>query len=524
MQQFLSAEPQVELVNSFRRPYDNAIATARTCYSSRGILREEEVAAKPELRDRLAHSIYQAGHHTTLQHAHFQFAISNVSRQFIWTFLHSHPFYNSEQVSQRYVRVRPEAVAIPPLSGRAKEVYEGTVARQMEAYSKLLEMLRPSLAAAYYARFPARRGSKSAEVEVERRTQEVARYVLPVATLAYLYHTVSALTLFRYYRLCRQMDAPLEQQIVVGKMVQAVLAHDPDFARITQEPLPLEETLEYSFFEEVLSGNSVAANGVRAYGDDFKEEFDRELGDHTSRLVAVKEGNEAILPQAVREVLGLPRPAMSDEEAIRTVLDPARNPYLGEALNLSTISKLTRALCHPGYTFRKKLSHTADSQDQRHRTIPASRPTLMAYFGQTPDYITPLLVSQDEQARRYYDEVMGRTWEGVRKLRRLGVSPEFAAYLFPNALALRFTESADLLNLHHKIRSRLCYNAQEEIWRASLEEVLQIRNVNPLIGRYLAAPCSLRRAAGKMPYCPEGERYCGVQVWRLEPTEYRRDV
>ena len=62
------------------------------------------------------------------------------------------------------------------------------------------------------------------------------------------------------------------------------------------------------------------------------------------------------------------------------------------------------------------------------------------------------------------------------------MSDEFAAYLLPNAVAIRFTESADLLNLHHKCAMRLCYIAQEEIWRASLDEALQIREVIPRIG------------------------------------------
>ncbi len=35
-----------------------------------------------------------------------------------------------------------------------------------------------------------------------------------------------------------------------------------------------------------------------------------------------------------------------------------------------------RTLDHAHYTFRKKLSHSADSQDQRHRMVPGSRPLL----------------------------------------------------------------------------------------------------------------------------------------------------
>src|SRR5215813_15244220 len=135
MRSFRSAPPGVVLVNGFDRPYDNAVATARTCYSGKGIVTAEEVAGlhlvDPDKRERaqarrdaLARDIFEAGHHTTLQHAHFQFALTNVSRQFLWSFLHSHPFYNSEQVSQRYVEVKPGMTAVPALDGRARAIFE----------------------------------------------------------------------------------------------------------------------------------------------------------------------------------------------------------------------------------------------------------------------------------------------------------------------------------------------------------------------------------------------------------------
>jgi hypothetical protein len=69
---------------------------------------------------------------------------------------------------------------------------------------------------------------------------------------------------------------------------------------------------------------------------------------------------------------------------------------------------------------------------------------------------------------------------------------------------------------------RLCFLAQEEIWRASVEEAQQIRDVNPTIGKYLLPPCTLRKLAGTRPTCPEGDRFCGVPVWRLDLSEYRR--
>ncbi len=521
MDRHFSPQTRVTLVNIFSRPYDNAVATARTCTSSRGIVTPEEVGKKPGLRDRIAQTIYKAGHHTTLQHAHIQFALENVSRHFIWNFLHSHPFYNSEQVSQRYVRVSPDAILHPPLQGEAAEVYEAAVQTQVAAYERLIDMLMPAVEDHYFRRFPHHRPREKggrpqtlARRWIPRKAQEVARYVLPVATTAYLYHTVSLLTLFRYHRLSRQLDLPTETHAVVSAMVRAVLVHDPDLERLFEEPIPLEETIEYRFWEHARASN----RWQRA----FREEFDADLGPYTSRLVAYKADNERILAQAVRDVLGLPRAQLEDEEAIALVLDPARNPYLGESLNLTAHAKLTRTLHHPSYTFRKRLSHSADSQDQRHRLTPGSRPMMTAYLSEDPDYVTPRLILAYPQARQYFETTMDRTWEAIQRLRRLGVPDEYVSYLLPNALAVRFTESGDLLALHHKLRMRLCYNAQEEIFTASREEALQIAAVNPTIGRYLAAPCRLRYLAGRTPFCPEGDRFCGVPVWQLDVRAYER--
>src|SRR5262249_53967895 len=114
---FRSPPPKATLTNGFTDAFDNSVAAARTCYSSR-IVSSEDVRRDDrarELRDRIARETYAAGHHTTIQHATFQFAVERVSRQGIWSFLHAHPFYNSEQVSQRYVEVKPGNVIRPEL-------------------------------------------------------------------------------------------------------------------------------------------------------------------------------------------------------------------------------------------------------------------------------------------------------------------------------------------------------------------------------------------------------------------------
>ncbi|MGQ9496021.1 MAG: FAD-dependent thymidylate synthase [Thermoanaerobaculaceae bacterium] len=521
-------EARVRLVVAFPRPVDVAVAAARTCHSSAGVVTPEKVAGEHLVeeearqravhrRDALARSLYLAGHHTTFQHAHFLFALEGVSRQFVWSFLHAHPFANSEQVSQRYVVVAPEGVYMPPsLEGSARSTFQRVVSRLHKAYRRLTASLRPVAEAELLRRFPTwQRHREKLERESLRKAQEVARAVLPLATLTSLYHTISCLTLFRYRRLCQQAEVPQETRAVVDQMVAEALAWDPGLEKLFQEPIPLEETPEYQQFWQFHGGNPQPQS--------FRQEFDRQLAGLTSRLINRGEGNRETVAEAVRAVLGLTKAQLSTAEAIRLVLDPSANRLLGEALNLTTLSKLSRALHHAHYTFAKKLSHAADSQDQRHRMTPASRPLLWAVVDEEPDVVVPRLVAHEGGAAwQVFREAVEEAWEGAQSLLQQGVSREHAFYLLPNALAVRFVESADLLNLHHKLRMRLCYNAQEEIWQASWEEAEQISQVEPEIGKWLLPPCAIRRLAEKSPICPEGERFCGVPVWRLERKNYRR--
>jgi len=515
--QFLSAAPEVRLTKSFTTPFQNVIATARTCYSSKGIVDDANIAM--EKWGGLAKSIYEAGHHTTFQHAQFQFALSNISRQFIWSFLHAHPFYNSEQVSQRYVEVKPDTFAVPPLEGETKVLYQRTIAAQHEAYTRLIALLMPATEAAFFARFPYRAKHREKYLtDIKKKSQEIARYVLPVATFAYMYHTVSGITLLRYLRMAEQFDTPTETRIVVQKMADALLAHDPNYALVLQEPIPLEETPEFAIMREYAEQFS---SGVRG---DFLHDFDESLDGRVSKLVDHSLRGEETLANAVREIFGATRKAMSDEEAINLALNPAKDTILGESLVLTTHGKLARALFHPHYTFRKKLSHTADSQDQRHRMTPASRPILHLHLTESPDFITPDIIRHEPAAEQLYNDIMGASWEAFAQMKARGVPDEFAIYVLPNALSIRFTESSDLLNLQHKHAMRLCYNAQEEIWRASLDEAQQIRQVHPHIGKFLLPPCTLRDMAGTRPICPEGDRFCGEKVWRLDIDEYERVI
>src|SRR5579864_8896758 len=138
-----TAAPRVTLRNSFTHPFDSAIAAARTCYSPR-LIGPQEISEKQRVN--IGAATFYGGHHTVYQHAHFEFGLENVSRQFVWSFLHAHPFYNSEQQSQRYVRLDHALAYLPPdtfgFGAAERAIYESAIARAWEYYRELTVLLK----------------------------------------------------------------------------------------------------------------------------------------------------------------------------------------------------------------------------------------------------------------------------------------------------------------------------------------------------------------------------------------------
>jgi len=251
------------------------------------------------------------------------------------------------------------------------------------------------------------------------------------------------------------------------------------------------------------------------------QEFDAKLASHTSLLVDFSPAAPRVLAQSYRAVVGLSEAECPDNEALDRMLNPARNPYRLETLNVGVNAPLMRPLQHANFTFAKKLSHSADSQDQRHRMVPGSRPLLVLTDMVDPDFITPMLIRENRLAREVYERAMQDAWAAKDELLDRGVSREFALYLLPNAKAIRLVESGSLLHLLHKWTMRTCFNAQEEIYQASMEEVAQVRTALPELARYIGPPCYVR-AGIATPICTEGSHFCGIKVWQEFPEIERR--
>lgn len=517
-----TAPPRVTLRNAWAHPFDSAIAAARTCYASR-LIGPEEITDKQRLN--IGAATFYSGHHTVYQHAHFEFGLENISRQFVWSFLHAHPFYNSEQQSQRYVRLDRAQAYVPPASlffdAGSRAIYEAAIARAWQYYRELSAVLvsdaREILKDIWHVSAMSHpKRIQKIERSAEKRAIEIARYVLPLAAFTTMVHTVSGIVLHRLWRMSAASDTPSEARAVIGDMVLQVRALDPQFFdRFGTEPL--EERPEWA------DSTTAPVNGHSPFtnAETFAKEFDAKLEGRTSKLVDYSPNAPRVLADAYRAVVGQTEAQCSDADAIDRLLNPSRNSYRLETLNVGVHAPAMRALQHAHYTFAKKISHTADSQDQRHRMVPGSRPLLTLADTREPDYVTPMLLEKNSRAREIYERAMHDAWEAKNHLLDRGVPPEIALYALPNAKSIRLVESGSLLHLLHKWTMRTCFNAQEEIYKASLDEIAQVREVHPQLARYIGPPCHLR-AGITTPICTEGSHFCGVKVWLDFPNVARR--
>ncbi|MEA3202606.1 MAG: hypothetical protein QOI63_272 [Thermoplasmata archaeon] len=563
----VAIEPRVRLVAHTARPYELAVASARTCYASEFVFvgrldrkgerqrttlldalpqwkheldqigrpdvpHDERVALvariqgrvqSPDVRvaleafadlarqrgstdARIAHSIYEAGHHTPFQHPTFVFAVEGVSRNCVESFLHNHTFYNSEQQSQRYVEMKQAQVYVPPSirsDPAARATYEAAVRTAWEAYHTLRERLVDANLRTMAA-IGKIKGQSEKEVrkEAEKKSQEMARYVVPIAAGTQLYHTVSGIVLLRYIRMCEATNTPREARRIVEQMVEEVRRVDPAFvAEIQEVPRPRVDTIEAQ-----LAQTPSAAPALPMMGEPAK------------LLTATQDAPQRVVA-AVREVTGSTLP---DKELLHRVLDPALNAAWGDTLNTWDHSPVLRSLRHVHYTFRKRLSLSAYAQDQRHRMTPGTRPLLSQCLRPTPDVHVPAIVAEDPGALALYHAAIGALWAAMLKLRDVhGIPADDSTYLLPNATHVHFTQSGDLLSLIHKWRLRLCFNAQMEIFDASLAELRQVQALHPELTGFLGPPCTfvaLRQPAELQDSveacCPEGPRWCGIKVWK----------
>jgi flavin-dependent thymidylate synthase len=435
---------KIKILKTNYKPTDIAVASARSCYVSKGIIKPDDVkewSKKTQLLD----SIFKAGHHTTLQHYHFTILIEGMSRHLIWRLLHSHMFYNSEQVSQRYAKMKIENFYIPKNADTNKwqEYYQ----KMFKFYDEFCESLEPIMK----EKLP-----KFQKHIANKKAQEMARYLLPVGMKAHLYHTINVITALRYINVAKALpEAQNEAKEFIDLLEKEMLKIDKalkpliDFAKAQPVTFPKIDMNKYR---------------------------DKTVFDIVNYDFDINENYAGVLR--------------------------SNNMFFDESLL-------------GGFNSYIKLSLSADAQNQRHRRSPAIRPALEDIYKR--DYYTPKIINNKK-----YEEAIEYSYSFFEEQKKILGFGE-AVYALTNAHNIEIIQKDDFNEFTHKAQMRLCYNAQQEIFDIIYSQIVELEKNGVNIDNFLP-PCAIRYKEGIKPYCPEGERFCGVKVWKLKFSEYKRDI
>jgi len=472
----------------------------RTCYD-KGFLTPLDYLkrsdAHREMTNRVINSTLKGGHLSTRQHVYYLFGLEGVSRFLIHQVLHSFPFANSDQQSQRYVEMDSNACIAP-----SDEFYQ-PLNDLLSGYEEVRELLIPTAAQFLQDRFPNRK-PKDIQKEAEKKAQEIARYLLPLATGANLYHSVSALTLTRYYHLSRTYRCSEEAKAVIESMVAAVNYIDPRFKEELKAPIEPSSLFPY-------------------HPDDARIQSQR-----TQELLAGKSAKldesyylPETLANSIRLTLGTHFGKLNDQEAINLVLNPKNNQLLGDTLGSAVMDQLTQSLNQIYLSATIRLSHAADSQLERHRGFNHTQPLHLPLPQDMSDIYVPTLLQHNQRALDVYLQFQKKNLSALHTLKKQGFSTDEISYLLTNATMFEKRFSGPLLSWHHWLKQRTCLNAQEEIYRIAVQLAQDLTRVH-YIGDHFQkpAPCGIRARAGQTPICPEGDHYCGVQVWKKTINDY----
>ena len=193
----MSNFPMVDLLSAPEHTLKTIYVACRTCYSALYPVKIWEESSDEEKMLNLVKKVLSSGHHSTVEHCQFVFAISGVSRACTHQLVR-HRHMSFSQKSQRYVTEKGEFEYITPKTIEKSELkaeYEAKMKEISDFYAKMVE-----------AGIPA----------------EDARFVLPNACETKMVVTMNARSLYNFFahRCCTR--AQWEIREVANQMLDLV--------------------------------------------------------------------------------------------------------------------------------------------------------------------------------------------------------------------------------------------------------------------------------------------------------------
>lgn len=159
---------------------------------------------------------------------------------------------------------------------------------------------------------------------------------------------------------------------------------------------------------------------------------------------------------------------------------------------------------HASFTFGVEgISRVTSHQLVRHRVASYSQQS-QRYVSHVErfDAVVPPSVAADEEAKRIFDFTVGVVHQAYSQLIEMGIQPEDARYLLPNATETKIIITMNARELLHFFKLRCCERAQWEIRAMAVGMLKLAKEVAPTLFRDAGPGC----ISGP---CPEGDLCCG---------------
>ncbi len=386
-------------------------------------------------------ALYEPGHHTPAEHTSLTFGIENIPISVVTLGLHlTHPFYNSDQRSFRYClqdlqTSKTEQFISDWIDRYIKDESHGNalmsfVMKGIDFFAENIDSVTQDALVALEEERPNYQGDKL--LQAKRLAQENFRCILSTILPTGLTHTIDLITLASMYQCA--WNQPIAD--IMETMMTATID---------------EKDLNYLFKKRYTDVDMSWVMNIANTGTDFVNHPKASLVDDSIRDCHIKR------------------------------FDKIHSP-----LDLLQFSPKARSSRIDHATMKVKLSMAAFGQDQRHRKLERSLPSI------TDTFLIPPLIQKNEKCV----EFIKKYWIEFRELTNL-IGIENTQYFLPYGAMVTYEKWGTVQSIFHEQNRRNCLNAQGEIATLASETLDKLK-LKSVIG----APCQ----SGK---CTEGKRFCG---------------
>lgn len=220
-----------------------------------------------------------------------------------------------------------------------------------------------------------------------------------------------------------------------------------------------------------------------------------------------------------------PQPEETVALAARLCYSPSSISDLKEKLDSSDITRFLdkimslghhSVLEHASFTFGiEGISRVTSHQLVRHRIASFSQQS-QRYVSHKDHFSTimPDTIAAHPESKRIFDFATSMIHSAYEHLLELGIPPEDARYLLPNATETKLVMTMNARELRHFFALRCCHRAQWEIREMAIQMLRLCKATAPLIFKDSGPGC----LTGP---CPEGPFCCGKMA---EVREYFRYI